>query len=511
MRNPVRCIGMALVALMLVGCLPQQAPGQAVPSAPTAQSSAAPTSAPTPPGAGSPLAGPGATAAPFDREMPDVLARPTLARGYLTTPNELTRIARLARAGVEPYATAVEAELEFAAKARDKQMPPAPKLIDIQGPEVEDPFYLHQGAKFVYAWALAYNLLKESDPKLAEQYARLAYNLVIEMPRLGTQVSGYQQNTRLNISNHIQNWVYAADLLADWQPPQSSAPFAESADAQKFKAWLGAVIIRYPYNVAHVRVNNWGAWGRLTTAVIADYVGDAAPLYVQRLAKDDRGAYDVDSAAPCDAGDVATCVAVDAGTMYSDAIQLHFDMVDGRMYEFSSSSCDSNGSKSMIRPDGGLPDELRRQYDCDTTKLDDDYGAAARYSQFASEAMVCLAELAWRRGDASVYTHIDAATGRGALYRAIQFLIDNNVRFEHGSMIEMANRFYTYQVGAERDAARLKELHKLLSNDLPGILKRQNDWPEDAGWVSFGTLTHGFAADETPRPPPTVAPREAAG
>jgi Alginate lyase len=269
--------------------------------------------------------------------------------------------------------------------------------------------------------------------------------------------------------------------------------------------------VRYTYNAAHVRVNNWGAWGRLATAVIADYVGDAAPLYVQRMVKDERKAYDVDPAMPCDAGGVATCKALGGGAVYADALRLHLDMVDGRMFEFSSSSCDANGTKSMIRPDGGLPDELRRQYDCDTTRIEDDYGAAARYSQFASEAMICLPELAGRRGNPDLYTHIDAASGRGALYRAIQFLIDNDVRFEHGSMLEMANRFFTYQVGVERDPERLKELRALLGHDLPAILKRQHDWPEDAGWVSFGTLTHGFNTGETLRPPPTVAPRSVAG
>jgi hypothetical protein len=192
-------------------------------------------------------------------------------------------------------------------------------------------------------------------------------------------------------------------------------------------------------------------------------------------------------------------------------LKLHLDAVDGRMVEFTGSSCDAKGSKSMIRPDGGLPDELRRQYDCDTTRVKDDYGAAARYSQFANESMICLAELAWRRGDPSLYTHIDAATGRGALYRSLRFLIDNDVRFEHGSMLEMANRFYTYQLGVERDPQRRQELQALIDLDLPGLLKRQNDWPEDAGWLSFGTLTHGFNQGETLRPPVTSAPRNVDG
>ena len=494
----MRYIGVVLAGLILAGCLPQPAPA---PAAPTSAPATADRSAPAP----------APTSAALDLAMPDVLARPSLARGYLTTPNELVRAARLARADVEPYKTAVDAELEFAAKALNKKPQRAPKQIDIHDDEIDNPAYLHQGARLVYAWAIAYNLLKETDPDLAQEYAQAAHDIVMEMPRLGTQVSGYQQNTRLNLASHLQNWVYAADLLADWTPPGGTAPFAQSPDAQQLKTWLGEVIVRYTYNVEHTRVNNWGAWGRLTTAVIADYVGDAAPLYVQRMVKDQSGAYDADQDTPCDAGDVATCVALDGGTVYAEALQLHFDVVDGRMFEFSGSSCDANGAKSMIRPDGGQPDELRRQYDCDTTAVEDEYGPAARYSQFAGDAMFCLAELAWRRGDPDLYIHIDEATGRGALYRALQFLIDNQVRFEHGSMLEMANRFYTYQTGVERDPARRKELQALIGRDLPGLLKRQGLWPEDVGWVSFGTLTHGFNSHETLRPPPTIAPRSVAG
>jgi len=74
-------------------------------------------------------------------------------------------------------------------------------------------------------------------------------------------------------------------------------------------------------------------------------------------------------------------------------------------------------------------------------------------------------------------------------------------------MLEMANRFYTYQAGVEQDAAKRAEYQKLLSHDLPGILKRQGDWPEGAAFVSFGTLTHGFGAMEMPQPPPKVPAR----
>ncbi len=494
-----------LLGAALVSCVPQSpAPPAAPTSAPAAQApsptpqASAPTSAP----AAAPTAGP----AGLDLEMLDILSRPTLARGYLTTPNELTRIARLAKAGVEPYQATVAEELEYAERALDAKPLRMPKEIDIRNDDIENPQYLHDGSQYVYTWAIAYNLLKEREPDLAQKYAEAAHKLVMEMPEADVQVSGYQENTRLNISSHIQNWVYAADLLADW-PTADGTPFAQSADAKLLKTWLGSAIVRYPYNVGHVRANNWGAWGRMTTAVIADYVGDDAPLYVQQMAKDEQGAYDVDPSTPCDAEGIDTCAVVGAGAMYADALRLHFDYVDGRLFEFTSSSCDGNGSKSMIRPDGGMPDEIRRSYECDTTRLEEPYDAAARYSQFALDAMVSLAELAWRRGDPSVYTHIDAETGRGAIYRALRFLIDNNVTFEHGAILEMSNRFYTYQVGVEQDAERLAELRELLGRDLPGILKSQDEWPADVNWVYFGTLTHGFSADETPRPPPTVAPR----
>ena len=434
------------------------------------------------------------------------LIKATLARGYLTTPNELRRIGALARAGQEPYKTAVAAELRYAADALAQKPIDVPKVINFDD-DIDTPAYLSVGAKYLYAWAIAYNLLRDSAPQQAAEYARRAHEWIMAMPVQNTQIKDYNDNTRLNLSVYIENFIYTADLLADWTPSGGGKTFAEGLDAQRLKQWLGEVIVRYPYNAAHTRMNNWGAWGQLTIAVIADYVGDAAPLYVQRMVKNQDGAYEVDPEMTCDSGELNTCVNVDARTMYANAIQLHDDMVDGKLYEFSFSSCDSGGSKSMIRPDGGIPDELRRQYSCDTTTIEDPYGAAARYSQFALEAMTSLAEVAWRRGDAGVYTHIDQQTGRGALYRGVQFLIDNNVTLTRGSMLEMLNRFYTYQVGVEGDQTARHEYEQLLSHDLPGILKHEGEWPEGPGFVSFGTLTHGFATGERLRPPPLVAPR----
>ncbi|HEU5101311.1 MAG TPA: alginate lyase family protein [Roseiflexaceae bacterium] len=489
-----------LAAWLVAACATDLQPPQALPAT-SIVATAAPTSA-SAPALATPLPRPQAGATP----VPDFLSQPTLARGYLTTPNELRRIAALAAQKQQPYQIAFERELAYAKAALADWNEETPDTLKFGG-DIEKPKYLSDGAKNVYSWAIAYNLLRDSAPAQAEEYARRARELIMGMPDLGTQVRNYENNTRLNLAVYMPEFVYAADLLADWTPKGEPGPFAKSAEARKFKTWLGAEIIRYPYNAAHLRVNNWGAWARLATAVIADYVGSDAPLYVQSLLRDADGAYQVVPEAPCDSGETETCLTVDATAMYADAIQLHKDMVDGRLNEYSFSSCDGSGSKSMIRPDGGIPDELRRQYDCDATTIEDDYGAAARYSQFAVESMVSLAELAWRRGDPSLYTHIDATSGRGALWRALQFLIDNNVKLTRGSMLEIANRFYTYQVGVEQDGAKRAEYQKLLSQDLPGILKRQGDWPEGAAFVSFGTLTHGFAEGEELAPPPSVPPR----
>jgi hypothetical protein len=499
-RSRAARLGIGFIIIVLLGAC---TPGRQIPEA-AAPTPAAPQAVPTP-AVSTVLPAPTA-ALSAATPVEDFLALPTLARGYLTTPNELRRIAALARQKQEPYQVALKHELAYAKAALDdwdEKVPDTLKFSD----DIDKPKYLSVGAKSAYSWAIAYNLLRDTEPQQAEEYAQRARELIMGMPEQGTQVRNYENNTRLNLSVYIQDFVYAADLLADWTPSGRQEPFGKSADVRKFKEWLGAEIIRYPYNAAHTRVNNWGAWARLTTAVIADYVGDHAPLYVQGMLKDADGAYQIDPEAPCDSGETQTCLKADAHAMYADAIQLHFDMVDGKLYEFSFSSCDGGGSKSMIRPDGGIPDELRRQYDCDTTTIEDSYGAAARYSQFAIEAMVSLADLAWRRGDADIYSHIDAATGRGALWRAVQFLIDNNVTLTRGSMLEMVNRFYTYQIGVEQDAAKRAEYQKLLSHDLPGILKRLDDWPEGAAFVSFGTLTHGFAEGELLQPPPSVPAR----
>ncbi len=495
------------LALVMVGRVASRGGVSGSPTTPTA--SAAPTEvssccANTPPPTSSPD-----VPSPAETTAPPTPALIGLSRGYLTTPQELELVRHKADQGVKPYAAAVAAELVYAQDAYRADPLSVPGLIDVRDQEVESPKFLYLGSKRAYALAVAYHLLKDSNPALGDQYAQRAFELVMAMPRRHTEVSGYQANTRLNLSLYMQTFVYAADLLADWPVPETRVPFYTSPENQQFKEWLGRVIFRYPYNAAHTTVNNWGAWARATTAVIGDYIGKDAPLYAQQFEVSDRGEYLVDPNYPCTAGEVSSCMAVTGAEAYTAALRLHFQFVDGKMVEVSRYSCDANGSKSMIRPDGGLPDELRRQYTCDTTTIPDPDGAAARYSQHATEAMVVLAELAWRRGDPTLYTHVDPATQRGAIYRSALFLLKNQIYFSRASMLEIVNRFYTYQLEIERDPGKRAEFQALVGANLPELLIRQGNWPAGVNWVSFGTLTQGFASGEKIEPPPTVASRTA--
>src|SRR4051812_38162759 len=109
-----------IIAGMLVACAPSQ-PAPEAPSPTTAAPAIAPTIAPvTTPIALSP------TESARPSPIPDFLALPTRARGYLTTPNELRRIAALARSGAEPYQAAVKAELGYAKDALGRDVPRVP-------------------------------------------------------------------------------------------------------------------------------------------------------------------------------------------------------------------------------------------------------------------------------------------------------------------------------------------------------------------------------------------------
>lgn len=440
-----------------------------------------------------------------DEQSQAILSQASLARGYLTTPNELRLIALKAQQGIYPYSITVPQVLQAADQLLEQGFIELPQQIDIQSSDIEEPKELHKASQALSTWAMAYNITRDSEPERAENYARAAYTLLMQMPSRNTSISGYQSNTRLNIATHLQHWVYAGDLLADWQAPTGSL-FGESADAIVLKQWLANTVVRYTYEAAFTRTNNWGNWGRLTTATIADYVGGITPIQVPAMRKNAQGAYERAPERACEGNGLATCQGLSGAQVYREMLQLHFDYVNGNLLEFTRLSCDANGSKSMIRPDGGIPDELRRSEDCNATSLSQPYGAASRYSQFALDAMLSLAELAWRRGDASVYLHLDPATQRGSLIRSLTFLVDRGAYFEHGAILEMANRFYAVYLLMNPDTPLRAEIEGLLARDLAGILQQQGVWPLGVQWIMYASLTHSHAPD-TYFSPPMILPR----
>ena len=153
------------IGLIIAGLLAACAPGQQPPESPVPTAAAAPSAPTVAPASPPPASTPRPGLAPTP--VPDFLALPTLARGYLTTPNELRRIAALARQKQEPYQVAFKQELAYAKTALgdwDEKVPDTLKFND----DIDTPRFLSVGAKYVYAWAIAYNLLRDAEPEQAE-------------------------------------------------------------------------------------------------------------------------------------------------------------------------------------------------------------------------------------------------------------------------------------------------------------------------------------------------------
>ena len=149
-----------------------------------------------------------------------------------------------------------------------------------------------------------------------------------------------------------------------------------------------------------------------------------------------------------------------------------------------------------IRPDGGIPDELMRgTTGCDGLWIKDLDGSYD-YMMTHLQGTVVHAELLLRRGDKSIYDNKTAAGG-GSILKAIYFLINNpndpskSVNYEMIQTLEVAYRYY-------RDPYIAKQLKIGLPDRKIGTRSNQI--------LHFGTITHGFAVDENPGPPPITAP-----
>lgn len=352
------------------------------------------------------------------------------SRGYLTTPPELARIRERAAAGVEPYHSAVRDAIAYAAKA----ILPTPDRGRVACSASRQPVYATSGAPVVYAYALAYRLAED------KAYAAKVRDAIRDLQEVTALEAG---DCPLTMGRHIPDWIRAADLIDDeW----------DSADKRAFQDWLADVI--YPsLATKYRRGNNWGAVITNAGQYIADY------LY-------DRPELKLDGRSPTAA--------------YALMRQTALDRMNGVIWD----QCGQG--VSMIRPDGGIPEEIRRSTTCDDTHIEQG-SAAHHYLEGYLAGTISQAELCLRRGDRSLYDNVNP-NGRGSIRKAIDFVLDR-VSWEKQPTLMVAARYY-------RDARMLA-----------GARQRSSDQGESHDYINqFTSLTHDFARGETPAHPPVTAP-----
>lgn len=376
------------------------------------------------------------------------------ARGYLTTPQELSDIAEKARKGIHPYQEAVKDLLYVAKEPGDWSK----KYKTISGEqtcnETREPAYLFRGSPLVYAKAIAYHLT--GDKAYAAAVRQRVLDLADTFGYGGEVYSGANQCI-LNLSRYVPGWIMAADLIEDY------AGWSQS-DKQTFQFWLANEVYKKVDWNSRTRRNNWGSAGSATAAMIADYLWDS----------------------PYQLGDLTPAA----------AFQMHKQIQLNRMNTIWQGDFDDCAIWG-IQPYGGIPEELvRGSSGCEAQWIVDE-DASWTYTMTTLQAFVLHAELLWRRGDNSIYEN-RMENGGGSLLQGILFVIKNPVtpdksldwRDGNKQMLEVAYRYY-------RDPAIAEQLRIGQANRYIGGPSEQT--------LHFGTITHGFADGEQPYPQP-IAP-----
>jgi hypothetical protein len=387
---------------------------------------------------------------PAPKPVPDTVQGN--ARGYMTTPQELASVAQKAEQNIEPYRSAVKALLAYAKK------PGYWPYKTIEGKqkcrETLRPKYIGEGAPLIYAQAMAYHLTGDAA------YARAVRERLLDLTDTygygGEKYSGANQCI-LNLSWYMPSWIMAADLIEDYQEWHTD-------DKRAFQRWLVEEVYKKTAWSSRHRNNNWGAAASATSGMIADYLWDAPYL--------------LEGATP--------------SVAYAEHKRRQLDRMNGIWQ--GDSGCPIWG----IQTYGGIPDELRRGASGCLAQWLVKSDASWTYTQTHLEGLVTHAEFLLRRGDNTIYENI-RNDGSGSLLKAIHFVIDNPIdaskslhwKDNHMPTLEVAFRYY-------RDPVLAEQLHFGQQDRFIGGPSGQ--------MLHFGTITHGFAPDEDPGPPPTVPP-----
>ena len=206
------------------------------------------------PGASVPTGSPQPTTVAASEAVPT-----TPDAGYLIDADGLRERARLAADGQEPYRSAVDDLLEWAATAVDDVAHPADpiRIPGTEGPFVDD-------ASRAYGLALAYVV---SDDEAYARAARATIRAWVDTAH--STVDTCQDNgscqTSLIIGRAGAGFAMGAKLLegaASWT----------TADQDDLRTWMHDVLLP----AASRRSNNWGDAGTFLRVVAADYSGDEA-------------------------------------------------------------------------------------------------------------------------------------------------------------------------------------------------------------------------------------------
>ncbi len=448
-------------------------------------------------------------ATPYQPHAPDPPRQTgsSTSRGYLTTPEELRVIAQKAAEGLEPYQSAAADVIKNAERTWDY------KLDEYETcKSSRNPAWIHseRGTAVLYAKALAYHLTGDT------QYAAEVKTILERIMRTVLTISLNKQQCRLNFAWGTPELVASADLIEDfWHDMTCTGPLSTRYDdttlgAGNCKALFQNWLVKNPYYiVAYAAENsqsNWGAAATTTLAYIADYLWDRPDvLIVHRVPPQINGGRDL-LLTPAEA--------------YTYANQIALDRMNGYRVEYhSSNSCDFLSGpqqsdawapvKSQITERGIISEDARRAEYCNIPAYNGEY---QNYPQIYLGNTIQQCELMWRRGDNSCYDNIDRTDisdytftdpggttrtthlypGRGSIERAINaIIIDSGTEWRHDSALEVAYRYYYLHHQFDGVGYWASQFNR------PAICSQD---------ICFGTLTHGFAPGETPKPPPTVPP-----
>lgn len=177
--------------------------------------------------------------------------------GYLIDIDGLRERARLAADGLEPYRSAVDDLLEWAASAKGEVAQPVQpiRIVGTDGPFVED-------ARRAYGMGLAYVVTGDETYATAARTAIRAW-VDTATSTVDTCPDGGGCNTSLIIGRAGAGFAMGAALL------EGSSVWT-TQDRDDLRTWMHDVLLP----AASRRPNNWGDAGTFLRVVAADYAGD---------------------------------------------------------------------------------------------------------------------------------------------------------------------------------------------------------------------------------------------